>query len=301
MKIITPPPLSPGDTVCLVSTARKISREELQFSITLLKGWGLKPVFGKNLHKESNQFSGTDDERLSDIQNAINDTGIKAIFCAKGGYGTTRIVDRIDFTPLLRKPKWICGYSDVTAIHNHLHSNYNICSLHSAMPIGFHNNSPEALNSLRDALFGKFPEYTIPSHPFNRAGETEGVVVGGNLSMLYSLSGTNSDIDTKGKILFIEDLDEYLYHIDRMMQNFRKSGKLANLAGMIVGGMSDMNDNAVPYGKTAEEIIAEAIAPYGFPVCFNFPAGHIPDNRTIIISKKARLSVKNTVRLAFSP
>ena len=208
------------------------------------------------------------------------------LFCARGGYGTVRIIDHIDFSIFKTKPKWIAGYSDVTALHSTLH-NLNISSLHSTMPINFANNTSNSLESLKQALFGNKIAYNFQRHELNRAGETKGKVVGGNLSIIYSLLGSNSDINTDDKILFLEDLDEYLYHLDRMMMNLKRNGKLSKLAGLIVGGMNDMNDNTIPYGKSANEIIAESVSEYNYPVAFNFPAGHISNNNTIILGQTA--------------
>ena len=289
--------LNIGDKIGIISTARKISLEELNPSIKLLEEWGLKVVFGKNLFKEDNQFSGTVTQRLSDLQSMIDDDCIKAILCARGGYGTVQIIDQIDFSNLMKNPKWIIGYSDVTVLHSHLHQ-LGIASLHATMPINFENNTPKALESLKSALFGLGNLTEINHHHFNRFGKVEGEVVGGNLSILYSLLGSASDINTDGKILFIEDLDEYLYHVDRIMMNFKRNQKLKHLKALIVGGMNDMNDNTIPFGKTAEEIILEYIKEFDFPVCFNFPAGHLYDNRCIILGGNSVLEVnKNGVSL----
>jgi muramoyltetrapeptide carboxypeptidase len=290
--------LNIGDKIGIISTARKISLEELKPSIKLLEEWGLKVVFGKNLFEEDNQFSGTVSQRSSDLQSMIDDDSIKAILCARGGYGTVQIIDKVDFSHLIKNPKWIIGYSDVTVLHSHLHQ-LGITSLHATMPINFEKNTPKALESLKSALFGLGNLTEINHHHFNRFGKVEGEIVGGNLSILYSLLGSDSDINTDGKILFIEDLDEYLYHIDRIMMNLKRNGKLKNLKALIIGGMSDMNDNTIPFGKTAEEIILEYIKEFDFPVCFNFPAGHLADNRCIRLGGKSVLEVnKNGVSLS---
>ncbi len=290
--------LNIGDKIGIISTARKISMEELKPSIKLLEEWGLKVVFGKNLFEEDNQFSGTVTQRSSDLQSMIDDDSIKAILCARGGYGTVQIIDKVDFSHLIKNPKWIIGYSDVTVLHSHLHQ-LGITSLHATMPINFEKNTPKALESLKSALFGLGNLTEINHHHFNRFGKVEGEIVGGNLSILYSLLGSDSDINTDGKILFIEDLDEYLYHIDRIMMNLKRNGKLKNLKALIIGGMSDMNDNTIPFGKTAEEIILEYIKEFDFPVCFNFPAGHLDDNRCIRLGVKSVLEVnKNGVSLS---
>ena len=220
----------------------------------------------------------------------IDNPDIKAIICARGGYGTVRILDLIDFSDLKANPKWIAGYSDVTALHSTLH-NLNITSLHSTMPVNFSDNTKTSLESLKQTLFGNLISYNFPRHKLNRIGHTKGKVVGGNLSIIYSLLGSNTDINTDGKILFLEDLDEYLYHVDRMMMNLKRNGKLSKLAGLIVGGMSNMNDNTIPFGKSAIEIIAESVSEYDYPVAFNFPAGHIDNNNTIILGQNANLTI----------
>ncbi len=297
--LTVPPALKSGDKVALISTARKIDPDHLEGAVNQLKKWGLEAIEGESLRAEQNQFCGSDLQRAADLQWAINDPEIKAIICFRGGYGTVRILDKVDFTPLSIQPKWICGYSDVTALHNKLHGVCGLQSLHSTMPVNFGTNTPEALDSFKKALFGESYSIEIMGDQRNRIGNAEGQLVGGNLSMLYSLSGTKYDLDTTDKILFIEDLDEYLYHIDRIMWNLKLSGKLENLAGLVVGGMTDMHDNDTPFGKDAVEIILDAVKDYHFPVCFNFPCGHIDDNRTLILGKKVRLDVGFTVEICF--
>ena len=288
--IIRPSALQKGDQIGIISTARKISKKELKFAKNTLEYWGLKVVFGNNLFQEYNQFAGSDLQRSADLQQMIDNPDIKAIICARGGYGTVRILDLIDFSDLKANPKWIAGYSDVTALHSTLH-NLNITSLHSTMPINFSDNTKTSLESLKQTLFGNLISYNFPRHKLNRIGHTKGKVVGGNLSIIYSLLGSNTDINTDGKILFLEDLDEYLYHVDRMMMNLKRNGKLSKLAGLIVGGMSNMNDNTIPFGKSAIEIIAESVSEYDYPVAFNFPAGHIDNNNTIILGQNANLTI----------
>ena len=288
---ILPNNLKKGDKISLISTARKIDVEKLAYTKEVLNQWGLTVIEGKNLRAESNQFCGTDKQRASDLQEAINDNSIKAIICFRGGYGTVRILESVDFSNLIKNPKWICGYSDVTALHNYLNSKCNIATMHSTMPVNFETNTKESLETFRKALFGEKYAIITEAHLLNREGGVSGKIIGGNLSMLYSLSGTKYDIDTRGKILFIEDLDEYLYHIDRMMWNLKLSGKLNNLAGLVVGGMTEMSDNDIPFGKQAVQIIKEAVEEYNYPICFNFPCGHIDDNRTLILNKEAKLTV----------
>lgn len=284
--------LKTGDTIGIISTARKISKEELLPATTFFEKQGFNVIFGTNLFCEDRQFSGTDEQRASDLQEMLDNSEVNAIICARGGYGTVRIIDKIDFSNFIQNPKWICGYSDVTVLHSHLH-NLGIQTLHSTMPLNFPKDGlvNESMKSLIRALIGEKLSYTIPPHKFNRIGNTSGIICGGNLSILYSLNGTPSDIQTDGKILFIEDLDEYLYHIDRMMMNLKRSGKLAHLAGLIIGGMSDMNDNNIPFGKTAEEIVYEAVAEYNYPVCFGFPAGHISENYALKLGGIVKLSI----------
>ena len=265
-----PPNLQKGDKVAIVSTARKLTVEELQLGIDEIKSWGLEPVLGKKLFAIDNQFAGTTDERTADLQEVLDNPEIKAIICVRGGYGTVKIIDELDFSQFIKQPKWICGYSDVTVLHNHINQNFGIETLHSAMPLGFKDNTPEALGSLKETLFGETLTYSCDANELNVLGEAEGELVGGNLSIIYSLTGTKSQLNTKGKILFIEDLDEYLYHVDRMMMNLDRAGLLANLNGLVVGGMTDMNDNAVPYGKTAKEIIIDTVKKYNYPICFDY-------------------------------
>lgn len=290
-----PSNLQKGDKIAIISTARKISKEELQPAVEELNSWGLEVVFGENLFQEYNQFSGTDAQRAADLQWALDDDEIKAVLCARGGYGTVKIIDQIDFSKFVNDPKWVIGYSDVTVLHNHINQNYGIQTLHATMPINFGTNTKEALESLKETLFGANPVYYTEPHELNIVGETEGELVGGNLSILYSLTGTKSQLDSMRKILFLEDLDEYLYHVDRMMMNLDRAGILKGLKGLVIGGMTDMNDNAIPYGKTAIEIISETVAKYNYPVCFNFPAGHLDDNRSLIMGAKVKLQVSEGV------
>jgi muramoyltetrapeptide carboxypeptidase len=294
-----PANLKQGDKVVILSTARKISDTEIAPAIKVFSGWGLEVVLGANLFNQADQFSGTTEQRTSDLQVALDDEKIKAVFCARGGYGTVKIIDELDFTNFKESPKWIVGYSDVTVLHNHINHNFNIETLHATMPINFITNTKESLDSLKNALFGESVAYNFDSHQMNRNGYAEGEIVGGNLSIIYSLTGTNSQLNTEGKILFIEDLDEYIYHIDRMMMNLKRAGILENLTGFVIGGMSDMNDNIIPYGKSAKEIILESVKEYDYPVCFDFPAGHIDDNRTLVMGRKIALGVSDKCSLKF--
>jgi len=296
--MIIPKKIKVGDKIGIISTARKINLEELTPAIKMLESWGLQVVLGLNLFEVDNQFSGTVKQRTADLQAMIDDESIAAILCARGGYGTVQLIDNIDFSNLKKTPKWIIGYSDVTVLHSHL-NNLGIASLHATMPINFETNTKESLESLKNSLFGHEKSITCKVQPFNRFGKVEAEIVGGNLSILYSLLGSSSEINTDDKILFIEDLDEYLYHIDRMMMNLKRNGKFAKLKGFIVGGMSDMNDNVIPFGKTAEEIILEYTKDYDFPICFGFPSGHLNDNRCIRLGVKSVLEInENGVSLS---
>lgn len=296
--ILTPPYLKQGDKIGLISTARKISKEELQVAIEHIESWGLKIKFGKNLFNSYHQFSANDNRRTKDLQTMLDDDNIKAIICARGGYGTVRLIDKINFSKFQKNPKWIVGFSDVTVLHSHIH-NLKIASLHSTMPVNFSNNNLASIKSLKDALFGKSINVKAKHHPLNRFGESIGQVVGGNLSILYSLIGSPSDINTDGKILFLEDIDEYLYHIDRMMISLKRSGKLSKLKGLIIGGMTKMNDNNISFGKDAESIIFDTVSEFNYPMCFEFPAGHIKNNRSIKLGLRAKLKVDKKCSLSY--
>lgn len=288
----TPDFLKEGDEIGIISTARKITAEELKPAIDFFEKRNFKVRLGENIFAESHQFAGNDSQRTADFQQMLDNPNVKAVFFARGGYGSVRIIDKIDFGKFLNKPKWLCGYSDISVIHSHVH-NLGVKTLHGTMPINFpaDGSSNIALESMMNAITGKANSYRLSEHPFNRVGEAKAVLCGGNLSILYSISGSVSDLDTDGKILFMEDLDEYLYHIDRMMMSLKRAGKLNNLAGLIVGGMSDMNDNTVPFGKTAEEIISECVAEYDYPVCYNFPAGHISENSALVLGSECHMIV----------
>jgi muramoyltetrapeptide carboxypeptidase len=289
---IMPEFLKRGDTVGITATARKIDLESLLPAIELLKSWGLQVVIGKTIGQEENQLAGSDLLRANDFQELLDNPNIKAIWGAKGGYGTVRIIDKIDFTNFKKQPKWVIGFSDMTILHSHI-NNLGIGTLHGMMALSSKSATIEAKESLRKALFGETLEYRIPCHSFNREGNAEGELVGGNLSVLFSVMGSKSEIDYRGKILFIEDLDEYLYHIDRMMMNLKRNGYFDGLKGLIIGGMTSMNDNDIPWGKDALEIIQEVTKGFSFPVVYNFPAGHLKDNRALILGKKVTLEVND--------
>ena len=291
--MIRPNYLQKGDTVAIVSTARKVSKKELIPALAILKNWKLNVVIGNSIEAEEQQFAGNDKLRASDFQEMLDNPKIKAIWCARGGYGSVRMVDLLDFSNFKNNPKWIIGYSDVTVLHSHLHQ-LGFETLHAQMPVSIETKTAACVQSLKNSLFGNNTTITIPSEVSNITGNAKGVLVGGNLSMLYSVCGSSSSISTKGKILFIEDLDEYLYHIDRMLQNLKRNGMLDQLQGLIIGGMTQMHDNDIPFGQSTEEIILSICNDYNYPIVFNFPAGHIDDNRALILGRKAELIISKT-------
>lgn len=290
-KMIFPPNLKKGDTVAIVATARKNIEDNLKPAISWLKNWGLEVVVGSTIGLDNNQLAGTDEQRAADFQEQLDNPNIKAIWCVRGGYGTVRMIDLLDFTKFKQSPKWIVGFSDVTVLHSHLNT-MGYASIHGIMPVSS-KASEEAKETLRKALFGEPIEYTVPCEFMNKYGTAKGELVGGNLSILYSLFGSPSAIDCSDKILFIEDLDEYLYHIDRMMMNLKRNGCLESLKGIIVGGMTKMKDNEIPWGKNALEIIQDVTKNYNIPVIYNFPAGHMADNRALIFGKQVTMEVND--------
>lgn len=291
MKI--PPSLQKGDTIAILATARKNIDDNLKPAIDLLHSWGLEVVIGKSIGLDDNQLAGTDEQRAEDFQQQLNNPNIKAIWCVRGGYGTVRIIDLLDFTKFKQNPKWIIGFSDVTVIHSYVNK-LNIATIHAAMPVTIGRASVESVETLRQSLFGESLNYEIPFNQANRLGFAKGEIVGGNLSILYSLMGSNAQIDCKGKILFIEDLDEYLYHIDRMMMSLKRCGCFEGLNGLIIGTMTKMKDNDIPWGKNANQIIADVTKEYSFPILYNFPAGHFHDNRALIFGKQVSLELNAT-------
>ncbi len=289
-KMIVPPYLQQGDTVAIVATARKHLNDDLSTAKEFLQNWGLQVVVGSSIGLDTDQLAGSDADRAFDFQTQIDNPSIKAIWCVRGGYGTVRMLDLLDFTRFKRAPKWIIGFSDITVLHSHLNT-MGFQSLHGMMPVNIPRATSEAKESLRKALFGEKLTYAIPPDARNRKGVAQGELVGGNLSILYSLFGSASAIDCRDKILFLEDLDEYLYHVDRMMMNLKRNGCLESLKGIVVGSMTKMKDNEIPWGKDALAIIDDVTREYQIPIVFNFPAGHIPDNRTLIFGRQIQLEV----------
>ncbi|WP_215232519.1 S66 peptidase family protein [Dyadobacter linearis] len=294
-QIKLPPFLKPGDRIGIVAPASVIKYEDILGGIDIFTNqWGLQVREGKTLKTAFNQFSASDDERRSDLQQMLDDPDINAIIAARGGYGCSRIVDELDFTRFLENPKWIVGFSDLTVLLSQVY-NLGYVSLHAPMAKSITTYGGElAAESLRQLLFGEMPEYNVKPHILNREGEATATVVGGNLCILNHLTGSKTEIDLDGTILFIEDVSEYLYNLDRMMIQMKRAGKLANLAGLIVGQFTDMKDNKEPtFGKSANEIIQEHIAEYSYPVCFDFPVGHVGDNRAMGVGMQAKLTVSS--------
>lgn len=288
-KMITPPYLKKGDTIAIVATARKNIDDNLKFATDLLNSWGLNVKIGSTIGLDLDQLAGTDAQRAKDFQDQMDNSNIKAIWCVRGGYGTVRMIDLLDFTKFKLSPKWIIGFSDVTVLHNHLNT-MGFKSIHGIMPVSS-KATEDAKETLRISLFGEKLKYEIDTHPMNKMGKASGELVGGNLSILYSLMGSKSAINCDNKILFIEDLDEYLYHIDRMMMNLSRNGCLESIKGIIVGAMTKMKDNDIPWGKDALQIIEDVTKRYDIPIIYDFPAGHISDNRALIMGNKVLINV----------
>lgn len=289
-----PPYLEPGDTIGITCPAGYMAAVKAQTCIDTLQQWGYKVKVGATLGSDSTTyFSGTDDERLHDFQSMLDDDTVKAILCGRGGYGMGRIIDKIDFKAFKKSPKWIIGFSDITVLHSHLYSNYKIASLHAPMAAAFNDEgfNNEYIQSLRKALEGKTARYQCEVHDFNHKGEAIGELVGGNLSLIAHGIGTPSDIKTKGRILFLEDIGEQLYNIDRMLYQLKRSGKLDKLAGLIIGGFTDNKDTERPFGKTVYEIIHEVVKEYDYPVCFNFPVSHEKENYALKVGVGYKLKV----------
>lgn len=302
MENITPPYLKPSDTIGIVATARSVTRNEIQPAIRYLTARGFMVKTAPHLFSKHYQFAGIDEERAEDFMAMVEDKSVKAIICARGGYGTIRILDLINLRKLQLNPKWIVGYSDITVLHSIINSWYGMESLHATMPVNFVNDltGNESISSLVKGLTGEPLSYSIPPHPLNHFGEKKGMLAGGNLSILQSLIGTDADITAQDRILFIEEVDEYLYHIDRMMMHLKRSGKLKSIGGLVVGSFSDIKDNKSPFGSSAYEIIYSAIKEFNIPVCFGFPAGHTEPNYSLIMGRKVKLKVdENGARLTF--
>ena len=297
--ITIPPYLKKDDTIGILCPSGFMPHEKAQTAINILQEWGYKIKTGSTLGSQFNYFSGTDEQRLNDLQQMMDDESIKAIFCARGGYGLGRIIDKLSFKKFKKNLKWIIGFSDVTILHFHLYANYKIASLHAPMAAAFNDDGYKNIyvQSLQRALSGLKGNYQCAQHPFNKNGSITGRLIGGNLSLVTHLTGTSSDINTKNKILFIEDTGEYIYNIDRMLYQLKRNGKLEKLAGLVVGGFNEMKDTTIPFGQTAEEVIRDIVKEYDYPVCFNFPVSHNMENYALKIGGKYELIVgkKSTI------
>ena len=295
MKFTKPSYLKKGDTIMIVAPAGFVpDSTEINPGIELAKSWGLEVIVGKNAFKKHNHFAGTDEERQTDLQLALDDKKIKAIWCSRGGYGTVRIIDQLDFTAFEKNPKWVIGFSDITTLHTTIH-NLGIATIHATMPGGMKRASDEAKQTLYKALFGYSYGLEIASNPLNKKGSAKGVLIGGNLSIVNSMIGSVSEVNTNGKILFIEDVGEDLYRVDRMMYTLKRTGALKNLKGLIVGDFDYNIEKDTLFGGTHREIILNAVKEYHYPVIFDFPAGHIRDNRALIFGKEITIEVNETV------
>jgi muramoyltetrapeptide carboxypeptidase len=290
VKKIQPPFLKEGDNVAIISPSYCIDEKLLFEAKEFLERWGLKVHIGRNASKRSGPFAGSDEERLSDLQEMTNNIDIKAVLCSRGGYGLSRIIDKADFSVLKKSPKWYSGFSDITVLHMWLNEVWGMMSIHGDMPLNFNNTEKRGNNflTLKKALFGEQIEHKWKGNFFN-SRNVSGEVTGGNLSMIYSLTGTKADISTRGKILIIEEVREYYYHLDRMLISLKLSGKLKDLSALVVGGMTKIRDSTIPWGKDVEETILEIVKEFNYPVLFNFPAGHIADNRAFYIGKEAKI------------
>jgi muramoyltetrapeptide carboxypeptidase len=291
--IVIPPYLQKGDTIGIVCPAGYMPYEKAETCINTLQQWGFKVKIGKTLGSQFNYFSGTDAERLIDLQRMLDDAEVKAILCARGGYGLSRIIDDIDFEQFKENPKWIMGYSDITILHAHIYTKYKIASLHSPMASAFNNDGSENefVQSLRKAISGELYSYCRDENLLNRQGLAEGELIGGNLSLIIHLIGTDSDFETTNKILFLEDIGEYLYNIDRMMLQLKRTGKLQNLSALIIGGFTELKDTTIPFGQNIYDLIFDKIKEYNYPVCFDFPVSHTDRNYALKIGVKHQLSV----------
>lgn len=288
--------LKKGDTIGITCPAGYMAKEKVQACVETLQQWGFVVMQGKTIGSDSdNYFSGTDEERLNELQAMLDSEYINAILCGRGGYGVSRLIDRLDFTKFKKTPKWVIGYSDITVLHAHIHTNFKIATLHSPMAAAFNDgeyNNPY-IRSLLKAITGKKAAYKCALHPLNKKGKAAGELVGGNVALLCNMIGTRSDIKTNNKILFIEDIGEYIYSTDRMMYQLKRAGKLDKLAGMVVGGFTDVKDTERPFGKTVYEAIYDIVKEYDYPVCFNFPVSHSGENYALKTGVTYQLNVSS--------
>lgn len=291
--MIIPPFLKPGDTIGITCPAGYVATEQILFAKEVFERWGYQVILGETVGQGEYYFAGDDALRRKDLQKMLDDPNIRAIIAGRGGYGTSKLIDQLDYQGFVRNPKWICGFSDITALHSDIHQKSGIATLHSPMCRAFSPESEysDTIQSLRRALSGEALVYETGGSTYNRPGTAEGLLVGGNLALLGHLTGSGSQLDTKGKILFIEDIGEHLYQIDRLLLTLRRSGQLEGLKGLLVGSFTDIEDTTRPYGKGLEEIISEMVADYDFPLAFGFPCGHDLVNFTLQLGLKQRLVV----------
>lgn len=292
--MLTPPYLKKGDKIAITCPGKSLP-SDINSAIALLESWGLEVVLGETVYASHNQFAGTDELRAKDFQRFLDDDSVKAIIAARGGYGTGRIIDSLDFSRFSESPKWVVGFSDITVLHSHIHATCEVQTIHGQMPLNVPDATKPSLESLRKALFGEPLIYEYESSIPGRNGEAEGILIGGNLTLLVMMSGSVSEMDYTDKILFIEDVGEYLYSVDRMLWQLKRAGKLAKLKGLIVGGFTDLKDNSIPFGETVPEIVMNLVKEYDYPVCFDFPAGHIENNYALVMGGKVELKIKDNV------
>ncbi len=290
-----PPYLKKGDSIGITCPAGYMAAEKAQACINTLQSWGFDVMVGKTLGSNStNYFSGTDEERRDELQAMLDDANINAILFGRGGYGMGRIIDGLDFTRFKKNPKWVIGFSDITVLHAHLYTKIKVASLHASMAAAFNEGENKFIQSLHNAIKGKKAKYSCAADSFNKPGSAAAELVGGNLSLLANITGTPSDINTKNKILFLEDIGEQIYSIDRMLYQLKRSGKFENLAGLIIGGFTDMKDTERPFGKTVYEAIADILADYDYPVAYGFPVSHGTENYALKIGVTYTLKVGKT-------
>lgn len=298
MKMIQPPNLKAGDSIAIVAPAGILKNKQnlIEQAKELAESWGLKVVVGKHVFNQNNHFAGTDEERTEDFQQALDNPNIKAIWSARGGYGSVRILDKLDFTKFQENPKWIIGYSDITALHNHVH-NLGYETLHAMMGTSMSydpEDTKESIETFRKGLFGEEIDYEVPSSKYNVKGIAKGELIGGNLSIMASMLGSESQMNTDGKILFLEEIGEYKYAIDRMLQSLKRAGYFDNLKGLIVGDMTSIKKNTTKWGSSIEQLILDATSEYDFPILFGFPAGHEADNRALIFGRTVEINTTGT-------
>ena len=287
-----PPYLKKGDKIAIVCPAKKLPGS-IEKGIAILESWGLTVVLGKTVTASHHQFSGNDELRTQDLQGFLDDSSIKAIIAGRGGYGTIRIIDQLNFAKFNESPKWVIGFSDITVLLSHLHAVLHTQSIHGQMPYTFSDSTPEALESLRKVLFGEKDSFSYSGAVSNTPGEVKGELVGGNLTLLLAVEGSVSEMNFDGKILFIEDVGEHEYAVDRMMRTLKRKGKLSKLKGLVVGAFNELGEESIYFGETPEEIISNLVSEYDYPVCFNFPSGHIADNRAMVLGRKVALEIKH--------